>query len=339
MSIEFKAGYRLFRWTDATRQRPVWTDVWYPSEIVAEEEPISYSLGCGSVAHNAPLATRDAPFPLVVVSHGASGSASDYAWLSEYLARRGFIVVGVSHYGESWRYGPESVDPTAVTRLWTRPRDCSFALDRILVEEAFAGLVDVERITALGHSSGGATAIALGGAVFDPLALSVYCRSDTAHGDRGCWYADDPADLPAAPPEANGSFRDPRIGAIVLLDPAAGPGYSRRSLRDVTVPALVIGCTDNDFLPFEHHAGHYAAHLPNVSLVTLDAGEGHFVFLNACTSELAANGVPLCVDRPGVDRNDVHARVAASVHGFLDGAPIARRARQAAPYSSGASVS
>ena len=41
----------------------------------------------------------------------------------------------------------------------------------------------------------------------------------------------------------------------------------------------------------------YAALLPNVVLVALEHGEGHFVYLNSCTSDLSANGVPLCVDR------------------------------------------
>jgi hypothetical protein len=60
-----------------------------------------------------------------------------------------------------------------------------------------------------------------------------------------------------------------------------------------------------------------AALLPNVSLIELQDGEGHFVYLNACTSDLTANGAPLCVDREGVDREAVHGRLAPQILAFL----------------------
>jgi predicted dienelactone hydrolase len=266
------------------------------------------------------VAVQGAPFPLVVMSHGASGSAANYSWLAEYLARDGVVVLGVSHYGESWIYGPESIDPEAVIRLWARPGDCTFAVTRLLMQEHFRGRVDAARVGALGHSSGGATALALGGAILDVAALWTYCRSAAGRADRGCQYARQSEGSPPVPAEANRSYRDARVIAIVALDPAAGPGHDAASLGHVTVPVLVVGSEDNDFLPFEHHAGRYAALLPNASLVRLQEGEGHFVYLDACTSDLAANGVPLCVDREGVDREAVHARLAQQIRSFFSAA-------------------
>ena len=314
---EYKAGYRVYKWADTRRQRPVWVDLWYPANDQSDERGISYGLGHGSVAEDAEVAADRVSFPLVVISHGASGSPPNYGWLTEYLARKGMIVLGVSHYGESWRYGPDAIDPSAITRLWNRPQDCTFALNQILQERLFKGRVDPTRISAIGHSSGGATVIALGGATFDPVALRTYCLSEIARNDRGCNYGRELKALPPTPVEATESYQDPRIKAVVVLDPAAGPGYSEASLAKVRVPVLVIGCEDNDFLPFEHHARRYAALLPNASFIKLNGGEGHFVFLNSCTSDLSANGVPLCVDREGVDRQAVHARLAPKILFFL----------------------
>ncbi len=312
-----QAGFRQYQWRDSARKRPVWVDVWYPVAADTAEQPIVYGLGTGSAALDGAIDSRDPPFPLIVMSHGALGAARDYGWIAEYLARRGFVVAGVSHFGESWIYGPDTIEPAAVTRLWMRPPDCSFAIDRILDHDDFTGRVDAARIGAIGHSSGGATAIALGGATFDPAALAAYCHSDAAAGDLGCKYGESTGVAVPAPAQASASYRDARVRAIVALDPAAGPGYSTASLAAVRVPVFVVGSVQNDFLPFGNHAGRYAANLPRASLLKLDAGEGHFVYLNCATSELAANGVPLFIDRAGVERKAVHARLAPAIADFF----------------------
>jgi len=234
----YKAGYRRLKWHDAARDRPVWGDLWYPADAAGDEQSLPYGLGQGSVIPGSVLAAQGAPFPLLVLSHGASGSAPAYAWVAEYLARQGVFVLGVSHFGESFIYGPQSVDPSAVTRLWLRPRDCSFALTQLLAEPEFQSAIARDRIGALGHSSGGATVIALAGATFDPAALFAYCRSDAARGDRGCQYGGPLIAAPRTPAEATQSYHDPRIEAIVALDPAAGPGYSPAAGSSATIASM-----------------------------------------------------------------------------------------------------
>src|SRR5437879_2435594 len=112
-----KTGFRQYQWRDSARERPVWVDVWYPSAAGATKQPINYGFCEGSAALHAALASAATPLPLVVMSHGAYGAAQDYGWIAEYLARRGFIVVGVSHFGESWIYGPGAVEAAAVTLM------------------------------------------------------------------------------------------------------------------------------------------------------------------------------------------------------------------------------
>src|SRR5262249_35585392 len=139
MLQKYKAGYRRFKWLDAERNRPVWADVWFPTEDDQKETPMHYGspLGEGSAISNPSFAADGSRFPLVVMSHGAFGSPSGYSWLSEFLARNGVIVLGIAHYGESWLYGADKVDLSAVTRLWVRPRDCSFALTQLLSDARF----------------------------------------------------------------------------------------------------------------------------------------------------------------------------------------------------------
>lgn len=311
----YAAGLRSLAWYDAERRRPVMADIWYPALTGTTEHELSYGLGNGRVAENAAIA--DGSFPLIALSHGAGGSARNYAWLAEALARRGFVVLGISHYGESPIYGPETIDPKVLTQLWVRPADVSFGLRQILAQREFAGSLDSERIAAIGHSSGGATVVSLAGGIFDPGALARYCRSSLASDDRGCDYARGMTGIPPSPREASLSYRDPLVKAIVALDPAAGPGFSEATLADIDIPVLVVGAKQYDFFPFQHHAGRYAASIPHAKTIVLDEGEGHFVYLNSCASSAEANGVPLCRDRPGVDREAVHANLIVAVTDFL----------------------
>jgi predicted dienelactone hydrolase len=291
-------------------------DLWYPAEPSAVERPHDYGLGTGRVAEEA--GCGDARFPLIVMSHGAFGTARGYAWIAEHLARGGYVVCGVSHWGESPLFGPETIDPLSVLEIAPRAEDCSFAIDHVLRESPLGHHVDPARIGALGHSSGGATVVALAGGVFDPVAMRRYCASDEARDDRGCMYGRGPNRRPPTADPAPRSHRDTRVRASVALDPALGPGFEASSLAAIAIPFHVVGAVDNDFLPFESHAARYARLVRGCSLTRLEGGEGHFVFLNECGSDLDANGVPLCRDRDGVDREAVHHRLRGVIGAFFD---------------------
>ena len=100
--------------------------------------------------------------------------------------------------------------------------------------------------------------------------------------------------------------------------PGAGPGFDAGSLSEISIPVHVVGAVDNDFLPVDAHAGRYAGLIPGCSFTRLSGGEGHFVFLNGCDSDLDANGVPLWRDRPGVDRRAVHVSLGPLIGSFFD---------------------
>ncbi len=310
------AGYTILRIEDAARARPIIVDVWYPAPASATETPHTYGLSRGHVAVEAEV--LDGAHPLILLSHGAFGAASNYAWIAEHLARCGYWVAGVSHYGESYVYGNDTIDPAAAAKPWLRPQDCTAVLDDMLCRARFASRIDPTRIGALGHSSGGNTVIALGGAVFDPMAMQQYCLSEAGRFDKGCAYARHRESPSRSEAEAQRCYRDGRVKAIVALDPALGPGYDVAALADVTVPVHIVGAVQNDFLPFEHHAGRYARLLPRVSLTRLTDGEGHFIFLDVCQANIDVNGVPLCRDRQGVSRLATHASLKEVIRDFFD---------------------
>jgi predicted dienelactone hydrolase len=84
------------------------------------------------------------------------------------------------------------------------------------------------------------------------------------------------------------------------------------------LPVHVVGAVENDFLPYESHAGRYAHTIPGAEHTRLANGEGHFVFLNEYKSDTEVNGVPRCRDREGVQRGRVHRQLAATIQHLSD---------------------
>lgn len=49
----------------------------------------------------------------------------------------------------------------------------------------------------------------------------------------------------------------------------------------------------------------------------IEQGAGHFIYLDQCEFELEANGVSLCKDRKGVDRNTIQKQILNHIFGFI----------------------
>ena len=306
----YAAGYQTLRIKDAN-ERPVALDIWFPAQAATETEH-NYGISKGSVASPARVASNR--FPLVLLSHGAMGAAVNYSWIAEVLARHGYVVVGVSHFGESPAFGQASVSPMNVSHFGDRTRDFNVALDYILAQPELANHVDQTRIGLLGHSSGGSTVMMLAGGKFSLGDIAAYCRTDAAKGDKSCAY---PTAGASDPRQAPVTLSRP-VRAVAALDPALGMGFSTESLSAVSAKVLVIGSEQNDFLHFDTHAGRFMKLLPKAETMTLNTGEGHFVFVDSCNVPVMALGVPLCTDRPGVNRDDAHRKLGAEITAFFD---------------------
>lgn len=301
------AGYDTQRITDAGG-RLIQLDVWYPA--TEAELAHSYNFGAGSVARGAPV--EGGNLPVVLLSHGSMGAASNYSWIAEPLARHGYIVLGVSHFGESPAFGPATMNPANVAHFGDRTRDINVALDYLIYKSVYASHIDPQRLGALGHSSGGATVLMLTGASFSMADMRAYCAEARAT-DKGCQYpvgapASDQAPVPSPAP----------IKAMVLMDPAAGPGFTQAGLQALKTPTLVIGSVDNDFLPFPAHAGRVSSLLGAAETMRLSAGEGHFIYVDRCSLPINVMGVKLCTDRDGVDRDATHAKLVPRILSFFD---------------------
>ncbi|MBZ0272133.1 hypothetical protein K8I61_08855 [bacterium] len=121
-------------------------------------------------ARDAPIRAGDAPFGLIVFSHGLGGLRLQNFTTMEYLASHGFVVMAPDHTGNAaitpLPDGPVPFNENLVPVSYgQRKKDISFLIDTMTSMARsdsgtmFAGLVDPGRVATLGHSFGGTCAV------------------------------------------------------------------------------------------------------------------------------------------------------------------------------------
>lgn len=125
-----------------------------------------------------PKTNQPQRFPVIIFSHGAGGSKSGYAYLGQYWAAHGYVVLHPTHYGSDTSllkkrrpfYDLRMVKKMVQdkTNLINRPKDITFLLDCLpqleqLVPE-LKGHVDPTQVGVGGHSFGAYTSMAVAGA-------------------------------------------------------------------------------------------------------------------------------------------------------------------------------
>ncbi|WP_218312711.1 alpha/beta hydrolase family protein [Alteromonas antoniana] len=293
-------------------QQPVKLSVWYPAGEQCADAKLC-------------LSKTVRPDETILLSHGAMGSARELNWIGYATASQGFVTVGINHFGESWAYGPESIQPDAALKIWRRATEVSAVLDLLQLNRADSdGHIDLlnrpvswQNVTAIGFSSGGSTVIALAGGRYAPSQARIYCASARAQGDLGCNYVKRSSKQTISMEEATGNYRDQRVTKVIALDPAAGPMTTEKSLKNITIPVMIFGARQNNFLPFANHAGFYASTIPNAALYSLNNDAGHFVFIDKCQHTHQAMGISLCEDRRGVDRDKIHQQLYPRLFRFI----------------------
>jgi predicted dienelactone hydrolase len=229
---EYQVGVTTITITDPKRNRPLTTEVWFPIDDATGLPPHQYTFIPGSyyqsptaVTADASAMSTDAPFPLVVFSHGAPGLRILYPSILESIAAAGYIVVAPDHTGNTtFDLFANTLDPIEKVAI-NRPLDVSAVIDAMTNPQnpetaAFASAVDPQQIAVAGQSAGGYTAYAAATGVTNS-------------------YGTAPA--------------DPRIDAIIAMAPATGDDTNGRppnsALAGVTIPALLIGGTGDSVTP------------------------------------------------------------------------------------------
>lgn len=303
------------------RQSEVDFHIWYPAEaggkaITVGGNGVFYGTEAG---RNAPH--RAGQFPLVIISHGAGGNAGQFGWIATELAEAGYAVILPNHPGTT--SGNASAE--AAVRVWERPADVSAVLDAIMADPDAYPYIDTSRITALGFSAGGYTAMALAGARVDPDRLQQFCDGSD-HGMSDCAFlAKHGVDLHALDlsPAAQ-DLRDARISQAVIIDPGIIGTITDDSLASIEVPMLILNLGADHLVPEGVHAKAAARMIPKAEHRFIPDAT-HFSFLAECKERGAAilrdEGEPdsLCDDAGGRSRAAIHQELVTVILGYLRG--------------------
>jgi len=317
------AGYTTTMMPVEHRSRDVELHLWYPTTTTTTttttQEPST--LGSNAVFHGVEVAKgatpRSGALPLVLLSHGSGGNAANLAWIATELANRGMVVAAPNHPGTTSR---DSLQAETI-KIWERPADLSAIVD-LGLSGGFDGItIDAEAIAAVGFSLGGYTVLGTAGAQVSKAAYIDYCDANAGLMDCG-WLAEGGVDLATIDQTRyEQSNLDPRINAVVAIDPALSAAYTPGSLEKMQIPVQLINLGEPADMPAAIDAAPLLAPLPYATLHNVAQAE-HFSFLGLCKwmapALLRAIGEdPICSEPGDRSRDSIHTELRTTIGGFL----------------------
>lgn len=261
---------------------------------------------------------------LVVVSHGAGGSAITLADLGQALAEAGFTVAIPEHRGDNWR-DMADVGPVSWKR---RPAEISRAIDAVLADARFRPHLAPTKVGVWGMSAGGLTALVHAGARWTPAALQQHCERNLRDDFPGCIGLDllrgDATDADRltrartrlqmlADDTQWQAHHDPRVAAVVAVVPLASPVESA-SVRKPRVPLGLVLVGHDRWLARRFHGDAVLRACASCEVLADLPTAGHGSMLSPPPPGLQGVAAELLADPPGFDRALVaqaNARAAA----------------------------
>jgi predicted dienelactone hydrolase len=236
--------------------------VWYPADAPGSETVVYDNLYPGEATTDATPSCGESR-PVLVFSHGYSGIRWQSGFLVEHLASHGYVVLAPDHTYNTFLDNDDAHFEELLTR---RPQDLIDTFDWALsqsedADSSLSGCIDgAAGYAVAGHSFGGYTAYATGGAT-----INLNGATDNL-GDSRVW-----AVVPLAPWDVNGTITD---GAA-----------------DITVPLMCLSGTRDETTTWDEVSGMYAAATVTPRYLGEFPDAGHYSFSPvACDFGLAGDG-------------------------------------------------
>jgi predicted dienelactone hydrolase len=273
--------------------------VWYPCSQPAGE--VDFGKISLPGVKDCPLPERK--LPLIVVSHGRTGSFAGHHDTDAVLADAGFIVAAINHAGDTSSDLSRTDDLSIYVQ---RPNDIKRLIDFMLGTPGFASSIDRERIGLFGFSRGGYTALAVIGANPDWANVTDRCKEFKT---RVCEQV--------RAKEFPGSVtHDPRIKAAVIADPLS-VFFTADSFGAIKIPVQLWASELGGDGVLPHSVDIVDKNLPTKHEYHVVPNSGHFAFLAPCPPALVVELPRICADAAGFDRTAFHRQFNAAVLAFL----------------------
>lgn len=289
----WSVGFHRMTFLDPLDLQPMKAIAFYPSTGLEHSTP----LGAYRVAATEDSKIAIGRFPMLMLSHGNTGTPLALHDLATSLARKGFVVVAVLHPGDNYK---DHSRLGTVSNLYGRPIQISEAITATLGDPMLSPFVNVDQVGVIGYSAGGETALILAGAKPDFDRLRRYCQERPEDRDACTTKGELVVDRDDLQPQS-----DPRIHALMLMAPLSLM-FGRHTLADVHVPVLLYSGDGDKLVAVDKNAAALARKLPEPPDFKLLAGAGHFVFMAPCDSDQLAAMPAICTDADGVDREGIH---------------------------------
>ena len=194
------------------------------------------------------------PAPVIAISHGLGSQRAEFTFLAEHLASHGFAVVVPDHVGsdtvlgELLREGQFFGKPDPVEFI-DRPQDITFVLDELErlseTDPTLANRMSLDRVGIIGHSFGGYTALALAAGEMNQTQLNEACIAGEPVLNLSLLLQCQAVDLP----QPTESFRDPRIAAVMALNPVSSTVLGQESLSQIDIPVMMVQASQDVLTP------------------------------------------------------------------------------------------
>lgn len=242
--------------------RPIKVEVWYPAEVPSGKEAIEVYhevLGNngdpkrplvpfdfkGRALRDAEVKKSESAYPLVILSHGYTGSRLLFTYLSENLASKGYVVVSIDHTESTFR------DAGGFhSTLLNRSLDQLFVLDEMdRLSKAnsgnfLSGLVDASNTGIIGYSMGGYGVLNTAGAGYSQAGLTAF---------KVISGGSDALKIRTAGNEAYAKSQDSRIKAVVAFAPwgMERGAWDAQGLAGLKVPTFFVAGSQDDISGYE----------------------------------------------------------------------------------------
>ncbi len=247
-------------------------------------------------------------FPLVVISHGSSGSNLGHRSIAFSLAKNGYVVAMPLHPKDNYQ---DNSGAGTLENYINRPLHIGKSIDRVFKDKSIAKSVDFDKVAVIGHSVGGYSALGVVGAKGDTKHIIDFCAKLKTNAP---FCANDKLKA-----QKILNKKDKRVKALVLLAAVGILFKDEKSLENVDIPTLMIRAQKDEELKEPYNSDIIVKNYKHKDLLShcQVPNAGHFSFITPVPKIMQKEAGIIAKDPKGFDRVKFHEELGLSIVKFL----------------------